>query len=202
MVNRTTPISLLEQVRRNDQNAWRRFVHLYSPLIYHWCRRWQVNRGDIEDVMQEVFRGVAMNIKTYRRESDQGTMPFRYWLAGVTRNKLIDYHRQRGVVMPAVGGSDFLRWLYQDVPQPAIPDDEADISALEAVYLRALDIIRVDFEQRTWQAFWRTAVDGLSAAEAAVELQMNVASVRKAKSRVLHRLREIMDSESTDTSLE
>jgi serine/threonine protein kinase len=36
----TTPVSLLERLRRpTDQEAWRRFVHLYTPLLYHWACR-------------------------------------------------------------------------------------------------------------------------------------------------------------------
>jgi RNA polymerase sigma-70 factor (ECF subfamily) len=42
------------------------------------------------------------------------------------------------------------------------------------------------------RAFWRTAVDGQSAAETAAELGMSVPAVRMAKSRVLHRLRQEM----------
>jgi RNA polymerase sigma-70 factor (ECF subfamily) len=48
----------------------------------------------------------------------------------------------------------------------------------------------VEFEERTWQAFWRTAVDGRSAADVGAELGMTPGAVRVAKSRVLHRLRE------------
>ena len=35
--------------------------------------------------------------------------------------------------------------------------------AEDALLHRALDVIRGEFEPRTWQAFWRTAVDGRAA---------------------------------------
>jgi RNA polymerase sigma-70 factor (ECF subfamily) len=54
---------------------------------------------------------------------------------------------------------------------------------------RALDQIRPEVEERTWAAFWNTAVLGHSATEAAVELGMTSMAVRQAKSRVLRRLR-------------
>ena len=60
---------------------------------------------------------------------------------------------------------------------------------------RALGLLRTDFEENTWRAFWRTAVDGLPAAEVADELNMSSAAVRKAKSRVLQRLREELGSD-------
>jgi RNA polymerase sigma-70 factor (ECF subfamily) len=51
-------------------------------------------------------------------------------------------------------------------------------------------MIRSEFEERTWQAFWRTAVDGLTAADVGAELHMKSGAVRVAKCRVLQRLRE------------
>jgi RNA polymerase sigma-70 factor (ECF subfamily) len=53
-----------------------------------------------------------------------------------------------------------------------------------------LDLIRPEFAERTWQAFWRTAIEGGSAPEVAAELSMSAGAVRVAKSRVLQRLRE------------
>jgi RNA polymerase sigma-70 factor (ECF subfamily) len=68
---------------------------------------------------------------------------------------------------------------------PDAPDAE-----LQALYRRALSVLQSEFETRTWQAFWRAAVDGQSPAEIAADLNMTPAAVRKAKSRVLRRLRE------------
>src|SRR5438128_1435742 len=34
-----TPLSLLERVRANDPEAWRRLVELYQPLVRCWCQR-------------------------------------------------------------------------------------------------------------------------------------------------------------------
>ena len=58
-----------------------------------------------------------------------------------------------------------------------------------ALFRRGLEAIRRHFDPKTWQAFWRVTVDGLSAGEAAAELGMRPGTVRVAKSRVLQRLR-------------
>ena len=55
---------------------------------------------------------------------------------------------------------------------------------------RALALIRGEFEERTWGAFWRTAVEGRAAKDVGAELGLSAGAVRVAKSRVLHRLRE------------
>ncbi|MDG1896580.1 MAG: hypothetical protein P8J37_16880 [Fuerstiella sp.] len=68
--------------------------------------------------------------------------------------------------------------------------DEGSVKA--AVVHRALDLIRDEFQERTWQALWRLTVTGQSAAEIAGELKLNEKAVRQAKYRVLCRLREIL----------
>ena len=50
--------------------------------------------------------------------------------------------------------------------------------------------VRCEFEDKTWQMFWRIAVDGKNAATIAEELGVTPATVRKAKSRILRRLKQ------------
>lgn len=51
-------------------------------------------------------------------------------------------------------------------------------------------MVRSEFEDRTWQAFWRVAVEGHATAEVAADLGITANAVRQAKSRVLRRLRQ------------
>ena len=50
-------------------------------------------------------------------------------------------------------------------------------------------MVRAEFEDRTWQMFWLTVVDDRPPAEVAEAFGVTPVAVRKAKSRVLHRLR-------------
>ena len=56
-----------------------------------------------------------------------------------------------------------------------------------------LEIVKADFREKTWQAFYRTAVDGQTSQAVAEELGMQAAAVRRAKFRVLKRLRDALD---------
>ena len=180
-----TSLSLLERIKGKDSQAWQRLLDLYRPLILHWCARWQVRGADADDVTQEVLQAVAQSIRrTYQRKRK-----FRDWLAGITRNKLRDLFRRRKRQPEAQGGSSVYQW-FQEVPEPELADDEADAAAISGVYHRALDLIRSEFEERTWRIFWRVTVDGEPSGSVAAELGISPAAVRKAKSRVLHRLRE------------
>ena len=95
--------------------------------------------------------------------------------------------------LPRQGGSD----AYERIL--AIPDGDAS-SVPEAsdeetaiIVRKTLDLIRPEFEERTWQAFWRAAVEGQQSGVVAEALGMTPGGVRQAKSRVLHRLREELD---------
>jgi RNA polymerase sigma-70 factor (ECF subfamily) len=177
----------LQRIRGGDTSGWRQVVDLYTPLIYHWCRRWGVEGADAEDVLQEVFQAAAQGIADFRREREGDT--FRGWLRGITRHKVLAYWRGHGRHPEASGGSDAWRRL-QELPEPDAPEDAEEATQASALYHRAVGLLRGEFEQRTWQAFWRTAVDGQPATTVAGELDMSANAVRMAKSRVLRRLRE------------
>jgi RNA polymerase sigma-70 factor (ECF subfamily) len=184
-MNDSTSLTLLERVRGRDEAAWRNLLRLYAPLVESWCGHWGIRGADLEDVRQEVFQAVAAGLEDFRRERTGDT--FRGWLRVITRNKLIDYSRRRQRHPEAQGGSDALRQLKQ-VAEPELPEDSQE--DLGALYRRALELVRAEFEARTWEAFWRAAVDGQSPALIAADLGVTPAAVRKAKSRVLLRLRQ------------
>jgi RNA polymerase sigma-70 factor (ECF subfamily) len=184
-----TSVTLLERVRRRDQDAWQRLLHLYTPLVAYWCRHEGVLPQDADDVCQDVFQAVAAGLPGFRR--DHAGETFRGWLRGITRHKVLDYFRRRQGQPEAQGGTDAQLRL-AGVPQSEASPPEADDPEDELIrlYHRALELVRGEFEARTWQAFWRAAVEGRAPAELAAELGMTPAAVRKAKSRVLLRLRE------------
>jgi len=185
----STSRSMLVAARGDDPAAWTRLMALYAPLVAAWCRRWGVEQQDVVDVVQEVFAAVARNIYRFRKERPGDT--FRGWLATIARNKVHDYFRRRGEQPMAAGGTE--AWLR--ISQVCDPDGDVLQSDAFApaefgkVLSRALDSIRQEFEERTWQAFWGVVVEGKSAADVGAELAMQPGTVRVSKSRVLSRLR-------------
>jgi RNA polymerase sigma-70 factor (ECF subfamily) len=183
-----TPRSLLERVRADEAAAWDRLVRLYAPLVFGWCRAWGLQDADTADVLQEVFQAVATHLGRFRREKEGDT--FRGWLRVIAQNKMRDHFRRLGREPPGVGGTDAQRRLAQ-LPGPPPPEDRAvDQEAEAGLFSRALDQIRGEFEDRTWRAFWQTAVEDRAPKDVALELAMSPGAVRVAKSRVLRRLRE------------
>jgi RNA polymerase sigma-70 factor (ECF subfamily) len=187
-----TSRTLLERLRADDAAAWDRLVELYAPLVYRWCRRWDLPEQEIADILQEVFQAVATHIASFRKS--EGGDTFRGWLRTIARNKVRDHFRKLGREPGGAGGTDAqirLSWL------PASPPPDEDGSSNQPVDRgmigRALDLIRGEFEERTWRAFWLTAVEDRIPKEVALELGMSPGAVRVAKSRVLRRLREELD---------
>jgi RNA polymerase sigma-70 factor (ECF subfamily) len=178
-----TSLSLLGRARLRDELSWSRLVALYTPLVESWCRRGGVHE-DTADLVQEVFLAVSEGLSRFEH---RGQGSFRAWVRGITRHKLLDHQRRAQHQAPAAGGSTALHRL-QEIPdpQPGSSDDADEVSGL---YRRALELIRGAFEERTWQAFWLTAVEERDTAAVAAELGMSPVAVRIAKSRVLGRLR-------------
>jgi len=172
-------------MQRGESRAWERFLDIYSPVVYAWCRRAGLKPADASDVLQDIFARVAEKIGQFQREQPGST--FRGWLWRVSQNKIRDFFRKRGPELPAAGGTD-ARERMEGVAEA--PSSEASRTAIwSGTVRRALALIQVEFEPKTWQAFWRTAVEDASPADVAAELKMSPGAVRQAKYKVLRRLR-------------
>lgn len=188
MAERPTSFSLLDRVAGHDQEAWDRLVKLYTPLVYYWCRQGGATGEDVHDIVQEVFHALSTNLGQFHR--DRPGVTFRGWLRGIARHKILDHFKRRRQQPLAEGGSD--AWQrFQETPDPLADTSDADGDAeLTGLYHRALEMVRSEFEPRSWQAFWRSAVEQQAVVDVAADLGMTEAAVRKAKSRVLRRLKE------------
>src|SRR5262249_47810837 len=76
--------------------------------------------------------------------------------------------------------------------QPAPDGGEDDLWQQEyrrRCFLWAAERVRAGFEERSWRAFWSTAVEGRPAVEVAAAVGLTVGAVYTARSRVLARIR-------------
>jgi RNA polymerase sigma-70 factor (ECF subfamily) len=186
----TTSLTLLQRLRANDSDAWCVMVQLYTPLVHHWCARGGVRGADAEDVAQEVFHAATTHLENFRR--DRPGDSFRGWLRGITRHMVLQHFRRGARHPQASGGTDALLRLQNVEVDSAAggPDDEDPAEELDGLRRRALELVRGEFEERTWRAFWLTVVEGRSPVDIAPDLGVSPTAVRMAKSRVLRRLKE------------
>jgi RNA polymerase sigma-70 factor, ECF subfamily len=182
-----TSLTLLRRARDRNPDAWKQLHFLYGPLVDRWCRGWGVQPADMDDIRQEVFQAVATALIGFRR--DRPGDSFRGWLWMIARRKFLDLCRKQSQQPEASGGSGAYERLQLLPEPPELPTDEPP-EEVSDLHHRALELIKSQFEERTWQAFWKCAVDGLSPVDVARDMGMSPAGVRQAKSRVLRRLKE------------
>lgn len=149
----------------------------------------KLQKEDAADIVQEVFTTITQRLHSFDRTRPDST--FRGWLYVITRNKVRDRARaltRRLKTVPATDAKVDLELHAEESPSEC--DDPTETRRIAQ---RAMQLIQVEFEYRTWRAFHRVAVDGAPAGDVAVELSMSVGSVYKAKSRVMIRLRLELD---------
>jgi RNA polymerase sigma-70 factor (ECF subfamily) len=194
-----TRVTLLVRLRDGrDADAWKEFFDLYGPVIHRFARNRGLQDADAADLMQDVLRSVARNAAKMEYDPKRGT--FRGWLYTVTRNKIYNFLNGQRIRPRASGDEDSHERLGS---LPARDDDGPDAD-WEREYQRrltdrAMEVVKVEFQPATWQAFWGTAVEGKAAGEVGAGLKMSAGAVYVAKSRVLARLRDevkkMMDEE-------
>ncbi|MFV2069124.1 MAG: RNA polymerase sigma factor [Pirellulales bacterium] len=178
------------RIRSNDEDGWRRLVRLYGPLVVRWCRRMGLAEANAADVSQEVFQAVTTQIGQFRRE--RPTDSFRAWLYGITRNKVRDVWRKQADSPAAIGGTT-IQHRFQQMPDHYDADLKDAPQEFQEVLRRAMDLVQVEFTEKSWQAFWQVTIDGRKPSDVAADLEMSAGAVYIAKSRALKRLREELD---------
>ena len=190
--SRSISTNLLAQVQRCDRDAWHRFVDLFGPIIYRWCRQSGLQSADAADVLQNVLQAVHLHVDQFHRDDSGGT--FRGWLWTITKNKLCDHYKHAKSIPQPRGGGERLEQAHPGAGSLADCPVDIDGTDLEAsVAHRTLDLVKAQFEEQTWDAFWRATMLREKAAEIAADMGMSVAAVYKAKSRVLQRVRQELD---------
>ena len=184
-----TSATLLARLRQvpPDQAAWAQFTERYGRKIYAWCRRWNLQEADAEDLTQDVLLKLAEKMQTFVYDPAKS---FRAWLKTVARHAWSDSWSGRKAAIGA-GGSQALELLQTVEAREDLVrrlEEEFDRELLDEAMAR----VRLRVMPRTWEAFDRTALQGQSGAEAAQALGMKVATVFVARSKVQKMIQEEM----------
>jgi RNA polymerase sigma-70 factor (ECF subfamily) len=169
-----------------NEGAWREFLDRYGRLIYKWCRYWQLQNADAEEVTQQVLLQLLSKMKTFVYDPGQS---FRAWL------KTITHHTWRnlsvGRRLGPVGGGDRAAW--DRLLTVAARDDlsrRLEQQFDHELLARAMVSVRLRVAPHNWEAFQLTALGGETPQEVARRLAMNVTHVYAARWSVQRLLRE------------
>lgn len=172
-----------------SHDAWTEFVGLYQPVVYRVARGRGLQHADAEDLTQDVFATVGRKVGQF--DFARGGS-FRGWLLKITRDQVVN-KLTRGPRDVGSGDSEVQAMIGQ---QPA-REETLTMLRVEherALLARATERLRGSISELIWDAFWMTAVEGLSIAEVAERLGKTEGAVRVARCRVLARLRkEVQD---------
>lgn len=188
----STRASLLGRLRDySDGVSWELFVQTYGPAIYDFCYRRGVLESSAVDIVQDVLSQVVVSIRTFEYDPARGR--FRDWLGAVVRSKLARHWR--AAARPGHSG-------------PALNPDHLSGNRLEAEWASeldahllhaALEAIRGAFATTNWRTFELTWIHDRPATEVAATLDIPIARVYVAKSRISKRLADELRHLSDDT---
>ncbi len=190
----TTHLTLLLRLRdRSDQLSWDEFHERYGELLYRYARGRGASHADAEDIVQEVEMALFKAMEGFEYDVRRGR--FRGYL--------------RSAVVHALGRQASKHAREHAAFDPAAMDYAAAVreASCDAQWERewrlhrlrwALRSVAGEFEEKTLQAFEAHALGGLSVDDTAEKLELSKASVYQAKSRVIKRLKERLDSLDPD----
>lgn len=186
----TRPSLLLRLRDVNDADAWREFVRLYTPLVFNHCTRHGLQEADAADVAQEVMRVAAGAMPEFRYDAERGK--FRGWLLQTTRHRLQKFFAKRQRFPQAASETAIERLLDRE---PGT-DEQArwEEEYRQRLFDWAAEKARPEFQSTTWEAFRLTAVECVSVKEVANRLGISIGAVYIARSRVIARLRELVET--------
>lgn len=183
-MNSTSESLLLRLRSANDFQAWSRFVDLYTPLLFFWARKIGLQQPDAADLVQEVLTLVHQKMPGFTYDEGKS---FRGWLRTVTLNKHRELQRRKSL-------------KYADASQSlleAIPEDVAasvwDLDYQQTLVGRSMEILRKEFQPNTWNALREYVLSDRPAVDVAKETGLSVWTIYAAKSRLLSRMRELLD---------
>ena len=174
----------------SDPDAPDTFAALYRPSVYRFARRFGLQHADADDVAQQVVHSVSERLRQHERPADRGR--FRSWLAQATRNAAINLvTRDQG--HQGAGRTSVIKRLHET---PAAEIDLEQIWLEEerlVLYRAAAAEVRGNCTATVWKAFEQTAVEGRSAELVAKELSVSVGVIYASRSRVLKRIRRVIE---------
>lgn len=186
-----TRASLLLRLRNaDDVAAWDEFVAIYGRVLFRVARGRGLQPADADNLVQEVLFAIARSIGQWLERPDRGS--FRAWLMRIARNEAADMLTRKATRPLGRDGVAAARTL-ESIPAREDLSSQLDLEYERAVFQWAAELVRGSVATNTWRAFWLTHVEGHSIDEAARMLQTRPANVYFGRSRVMARIKELVE---------
>lgn len=81
---------LISRLKKNDEIAFGILVDLFSKKVYNTCVGMLQNMEDTQDITQEIFITIHLNINEFKEESSLST-----WIYRISVNKCLEFIRKK-----------------------------------------------------------------------------------------------------------
>lgn len=186
-----TQTSLLASIKSlDDRRAWEQFVAIYRPVIYRMARKRGFQPADAEDLTQRVLTSIAGSIQRWSKTESQ--VRFRHWLRRVVKNAIINAATRKRPEITITGLSD--AELFLEPVADSETEQQIETEYRRQLFQRAAAIVQSDVDPLTWRAFELTVISEVPVEVAAAQLNKSVGSVYAARSRIMKRLKSVVQA--------
>ena len=181
-----TRVSLIQALgERADSSAWREFFQCYAPAVYRVAALRGLQKIDAEDIVQEVMLAIAKKISSFEYRRDRGR--FRDWVRRITDNKIVSHWR---------GNRKKLMIDHKVAADEAVDQTTIDKYWNEQWELQDLEYCRTQISMRIspmrLAAFRMYVLNGVSAADTAAQLNIQVGYVYVIRNQILNMIKDEM----------
>lgn len=163
---------IIMRLKKNDEKAFQVLVDLFSKRVYNTCIGMLQNMEDAEDVTQEIFITIHLNIKEFKEESSLST-----WIYRISVNKCLEFIRKknrkkRSGIFKSIFSSDGDRAIenHSDFMHPGIQLENQERAK---IVFKAIDLLPE--QQRT--AYILHKIEQVSYQEIAEIMEVSLSAV-------------------------
>ena len=88
----TPATDLLERCRKDDRKAHYELYKLCFPFLVSVCRRYYINKEDMQSSLNQIYLKMIMNMASYLKKKE--SVPFELWSRRIAINHIIDEFRK------------------------------------------------------------------------------------------------------------